>query len=287
MTEEERKRWLGWRHEAITASDAACLYNANPYKKLEDLYAEKIQDKPIDSIPNIAMRRGVELEPKLRQKFIEQYPYMVPAINVGFDPFEAANCEHPKYSFIRASLDGLSKCKRVLVEIKYVGKKTFDTGVVPKHYWIQVQHQMLASGAERGYVCMGVDENTYKVIPVERDEAFINSHIILCEQFWMNVQSRKAPVSSVEIIEDTDATTLAEEYAQLVKVHKELEEEIERTKEALLKFCTKDETRISKLNIKKILTKGSVDYSKIEALKNIDLEQFRKEPRISYRITVD
>lgn len=277
MTDQERKEWLLWRHSAITASDAACLYGANPYKKLEVLYAEKIQDSPTDSIPNIAMRRGVELEPILRAKAEAEH----------LQTYKATNAEHPKYSFIRASLDGLTEDGTTVLEVKYVGAKVFGIGTVPKHYWIQVQHQMLASGAVYGFVIMGMDENNYKIIPVERDEAFINQHIILCEQFWMNVQARKSPPSSVVEVIDSKAIALADEYKKLKAVSDEIATELENVRAELLQFVNSDEARVNGLHIKKILTKGNVDYSRIDALKNIDLEQFRKESRVSYKISID
>ena len=120
MNLEERKDWLKWRHNAITASDASCLYNKNPYKTLQKLYEEKIQEEPpTESDSSVAMKRGVELEPILREKFCA---YFKENFNVE-DSFSAKNCTHPKHDFIKASLDGCAEDGLTLVEIKFVGKK--------------------------------------------------------------------------------------------------------------------------------------------------------------------
>jgi len=279
MTREE---WLQWRLGKITASDAACLYNANPYKSLEKLFNEKIADKPEEGFSNIAMRRGIELEPILREHFVKWW-----AQDNGHDPFEAKNCEHPEFDFIGASLDGLSRDGKTLVEIKYVGQKIFGLRQVPKHYWMQVQHQMLASGAELGYVCMGVDENTFTIIPVERDNAFINSHLILCQAFWLNVQTRKAPPSSVEVVSDESALKLATLLKEQLLIQQQAEEQIKLIREEILKFCTRDETLINDIRIKKVITKGSIKYAELEEIKALDLERYRSPEKTSWRITME
>jgi len=83
------------------------------------------------------------------------------------------------------------------------------------------------------------------------------------------------------------AVELAEDYEQLKKTADAIAEAMEETKKQLLLYAVKDQNKVGNLHIAKILTKGSVDYSKIEALKSIDLEQYRKPTKESYRITVD
>jgi len=278
----ERADWLIWRHNSISASDAACLYGANPYKTIETLYAEKLLPEPIDRASSFVMQKGNDLEPILRQKFCAWW-----AFDNGEDPFSPELCELEGHPYIRASLDGLSRNKKTLVEIKYVGKKVLEAGAVPKHYWIQVQHQMLCSGALNGFVIMGIDEANFKIIPVERDNSFINAHIILCQQFWQNVQMKKVPESNIDIVEDAPAVCLAEEYEALDQTRKDIEAQMALVKEELLKFCTKHETHINRLKIVKITTKGSIDYSTVDILKGIDLEPYRKQAKESFRITID
>jgi putative phage-type endonuclease len=280
--DEKNQKYLAWlkdRHGCLTASDAACLYNANPYKKFSELYEEKIAPEPPITTPNVAMRRGTELEPILRKRFIEAYKLE--------DPFEPKWCVHPELPFIAATLDGLSQDGKTLIEIKYVGRKVFDAGVCPKHYWFQIMHQYLASGATDGFLVMGMDEMHFKIIPVPRDDNFIAQHTILCEQFWAQIQSRKAPEPEVQVVEDQVALGLASDYERLKAMGDEIALELEATKELLLKYAVKDKVRINNVSIAKVLTKGSVNYKNIPELKSVDLEAYRGEPRVSYRLTVD
>lgn len=280
MNLEERKDWLKWRHNAITASDASCLYNKNPYKTLQKLYEEKIQEEPpAESDSNVAMKRGVELEPILREKFCA---YFKENFNVE-DSFSAKNCTHSKHDFIKASLDGCSLDGLTLVEIKFVGEKVFAQGVCPHHYWIQIQHQFLASGALNGYLIMGTDEHTFKVLEIKRDDEFIAAHLDICTQFWDDIQERRSPIP---VVKDNRALELANEYKKLKHLIEGLEIQLQDLKKEILEFVEdREEIRVGELNIKKITSKGLVDYSKIEILNGLDLEPYRKISRVSYKIT--
>lgn len=229
------------------------------------------------------MSKGNDLEPILRKRFAAWW-----GIENGDDPFESALCEMESHPYIGASLDGLSKDKKTLLEIKYVGKKVLDKGEVPLHYFIQIQHQFLASGAEQGYCVMGNDPTgmDMRIIPVPRNQPFIDTHLIACTAFWHSIQVRAAPEPDVTVVEVPQALGLAADYERLKKMADQIAIEMEETKERLLKYAIKDKIRIANLNIAKILTKGTVDYKKIPELKNVDLDLYRGEPRVSYRISL-
>jgi putative phage-type endonuclease len=280
----ERKDWLLWRHNKITASDAAAIHNKSPYKTVAELWAEKSLKDPPDTPTSFVMSKGNDLEPILRKRFCAWW-----GIENGDDPFEPALCEMKSHPYIGASLDGLSRDKKTLVEIKYVGKKVLATAQVPIHYYIQIQHQFLASGAEYGYCVMANDPTGMDmcILPVERNQSFIDTHLIACTAFWHSLKINAAPEPDIAIIKDEKAIELAEDYEQLKKTADQIAEAMEETKSQLLLYAVKDQNKIANLYIAKILTKGIVDYSKIEALKSVNLDDYRKEPKVSYRITVD
>ncbi len=273
------------RHDGLGASDVAAIYGLSPYKTPEELYNEKILPEPPESPTGFAMARGNSLEPILRKRFAAWW-------NLEHGTDETFDAEmfrlEPPHAFMRASLDGISKDKKVLVEFKYISAKNIASGMVPEHYRIQVQHQLLCSSAERGFICMAnqLDGSDMRIVEIPKDNEFLQSHLITCEQFWLNVLARKAPPSTVETIDDERALRLAEDYAALTKLHKEMGEQIEVCREELIKYSSKDESRIGRLHLKKVSTRGSIDYASIDVLKGLDLEQYRKAPRESYRITV-
>jgi len=227
------------------------------------------------------MSKGVALEPVLREKFSAWYASEFLTI----DPFEARSLVHPEYDFMRANMDGITQCGSVLIECKYMSRAKL--GSIPPHYFCQVQHQLFVSRAKKAYLVAANerDASDMRIVEIPRDEAFINSHLILCEQFWANVQMRKAPPSSVQVIEDPNALLLASRYKVLQRTLEELEKEKEEIRKSLLQYATKDETRIQDITIKKVVTKGSLDTEKLSEVVNI--EEYRKEAKTSYRITLE
>lgn len=182
----EKQLWLKWRHEGIGASDAASLHGLSKYKTYAKLLAEKSQLEPQSEETSYIQSRGNDLEPKLRAYFSMNY-FTEHLIE---DPFEAKLLEHPKKKYMKASLDGLSKCGKVFIECKLVGKRVFQAGLVPINYFIQVQHQYEVSGCEQGYIVMG-DGVGMKTIPVPKDESFIEIHKRKCKEFWALVEANR------------------------------------------------------------------------------------------------
>jgi hypothetical protein len=91
------------------------------------------------------------------------------------------------------------------------------------------------------------------------------------------------PVISTEIAEGDLAKV--KQIAQSRQTIKELqklidarEQEIKDFAETLLSKYSADKLEGGGLIFEKIVRQGSIDYSKVNELKNIDLEQYRKKP---------
>jgi predicted phage-related endonuclease len=131
---------------------------------------------------NEAMRFGKVFEENARAHV---------SIEHGCD-YEATNAEHEDFPFLRASLDGWNG--KEFVEIKYIGKEKLEKateGLLPEHYFIQMQHQFLVTGSERAwYVCYTLTKDRkqmdqVKVIEVLPDLDFIKNVLFPREmEFW-------------------------------------------------------------------------------------------------------
>lgn len=130
--EQGTPAWHQWRDSGIGSSDASALLGMFGGIRKKKANAKK----PFD---NWAMARGRALEPHARVAFIERTGVWV-----------RPSCwQHSKLPFLRASLDGISDCNKLMIEIKCGGMKLHTgalNGEVPKHYNIQMQHQMLVLG---------------------------------------------------------------------------------------------------------------------------------------------
>jgi putative phage-type endonuclease len=155
--------WLDWRKAGITASDVSCLFHTNPYKTEWKLWAEKSGLQAEDDIEgNPFVRRGKTFEHMLRE-------HVVNARNVGIMP---ACAEHGTVPYLRASLDGIDRNRRPW-EFKIPSPNNFEE--VRKHQLnsepakrahLQVQHQLLVTGASEGYLVFGNIDDSGRVAKV-------------------------------------------------------------------------------------------------------------------------
>lgn len=148
--EEQRRQWLAERRSGIGGSEASAVIGANPYLTNVELWEiktgrripEDIGDKPY-------VKYGKEAEKPLREIFKLDYPIY----KVTYHEFKLVR--NPDYPFIFATLDGELEDKisgeRGVLEIKTteilssMAKENWRDRV-PDNYFIQVLHQILATG---------------------------------------------------------------------------------------------------------------------------------------------
>jgi putative phage-type endonuclease len=171
--------WLTWRNNGIGASDAPTIMGENPWKTAAQLLSEK-SAKATASTPNAAMRRGTELEPEARRAYELRTGRIMQPVCL----------QSTQYEWLRASLDGLSLNLDAAVEIKCgesVYRKTADYGQVPDYYYGQLQHILAVTGL------LSIDFFCYLpgrpelLVPVDRDDAYIERLVIAEYQFWLEV----------------------------------------------------------------------------------------------------
>lgn len=178
------KEWLKWRNEGIGASDAASIMGVSPWKTYDQLLMEKVNR--IDLIPeNDNMRFGKEKEEEARLLFESMTGHIV---------FGDKKIVHPEFSWIRATLDGLSDDGKIMVEIKTANKAdhffAFNK-MVPEKYYPQCQHQMLVTGLEKMYYFSYrkklAKKGTGIIVEVFRDQLYIDSMFEKHRIFWDQV----------------------------------------------------------------------------------------------------
>lgn len=179
-------KWHDWRKLGIGASEMSVIMGSLPfaYEDVLDLWKKKSGLLVKDFIVTQAIQDGIDLEPEARDKF-----------NVIFQSdFEPKCYTHPKYSFLRASLDGITKDLKHGVEIKCPSLTNFNVakrGNVLDYYYTQAQQQM---------ACADLDYQNYWVyrkleggswIKIYRNEAYIAEIQRRGEIFWNSVETKK------------------------------------------------------------------------------------------------
>lgn len=191
LTEDDASRpgWLEERKQGIGGSDAAAALGLSPWKSPLALYLEKTGDTQphADSEP---MTWGRVLEPVIRSEYERRTGYVVAKPTKAFT--------HPKHSFMRANLDGVSVYPRPrVVEIKTArtdkgwGEPGSDD--VPQAYLLQCVHYMIVTDTQLADIAVLIGGSDFRVYTIERsrelDELVIDGE----REFWQHVQEREPP----------------------------------------------------------------------------------------------
>ena len=274
--QQSTQAWHLWRHSGIGSSDIATIMGESPYSTPLQLYEQKILPEPPENKPNYIQEKGHAMEPIARAHFEllrgKSYP---PAL-----------LQMAAFPWMKSSLDGRSEDKIELAEFKYTGKQIhLDAfgGKIPRHHMLQVQGQLLVSGAERCYY-VTFDGKTINVVDVLPDFPLQDQIFKACDKFWNgHVIPRKPPEPT-----DRDFVKLKINVAELQKWKQlriqiaELEKEKDRIEEwAKAQVTEKRMIASDGTKFVRIDRVGAVDYGRIEILKGIDLEKYRK-PGTSY-----
>lgn len=199
QVEQRSPEWHEWRAGGISASDTPVILSLSPYKTQWLLWAQKKGYLDTDDLErNPHVRRGIELEDTFRQ-VVEQ--------EIG-DILLPVCVESTVNPLFRASLDGFDAdgkphelkcpCEKQWVEVCLLGERSEAYQL----YFPQVQHQLLVTGADHGYLHFGfMDESevlqkrSFKVL---RDDAMISDILRVGAEFWNFVANNVAPPKDKE-----------------------------------------------------------------------------------------
>ncbi len=278
ILEQGTDAWHRFRKDKIGASDAPILMGVSKWKTAYQLWEEKMKDE-IDTKTNYAMERGKELEAKARKCYesIKQKSFL-PYVGSRFD-----------YPFLIASMDGLSLDRKHGVEIKCPGIVDHGTamnGHVPVHYIPQLQHQMFVCDLPSIDYFSYVSDDDHVTVPVARDDDYIADMLQKELAFYKCMQTKTPPPlcdRDYELRDDSEWASAVEEW-KCAKFGLKISEEImEKSRQRILSICDRS-SRGSGVCVQKTIKQGLIDYSKIEALKDMDLTPYRKEATVVYTI---
>lgn len=272
--------WLDFRKNKIGSSDISVIINESPYKKRSELLREKLtgETKEISDFTKEIFTQGHDWEIVVRD-----------SINQDFEPavFQAKNTPH-----FFASLDGISKDGKKVLEVKSTeSDKRIESfkKEIPTDWLSQVQWAMMCSGATQALIAC-VDRRTGQLFT--REIAYDQDYALyLCQEadhFWNELCSLRQ-VSSVSVDDEnlryiSEMKKTVSEYQKLIDAE---EEKIKELSEGLLKKYNANCIFGHGVKIEFSERKGNIDYSKIEALKDLNLEVYRKPSSRFVKITVE
>lgn len=212
---------------------------------------------------------------------------------------------------LRASLDGLTEDGQP-VELKCPSQKVWDEVVAKgthseasRLYYYQVQHQILVTGANKGWLVFYRDGelNEFKV---GRDEIIIHEIVSKAREFWTDLKAGKAPEKDPERDfyvpngkQSQQWILAAEEYRecetgiqdlkqQLKALEVRQKPQLEALKSLMGDFCQADYAGVK---VTKYATAGRINYKQLLAekmpeLTEEEMAQYRDKPSERCRVTV-
>lgn len=271
--------WLQMRKNYIGASDAPVIMEVSPYKTYHQLWEEKIGLSNTD-YSNKATQYGQEMEEPARRAY-EKHTGIIVAPAVVY---------HPDRSYMMASLDGLSFDRQTAVEIKNVCEEDHEiarSGAVPEKYFPQVQHQLAVLDLPSLHY-FSYRKGDFALIDVLRDDKYLDILYGAEKAFWDLVLNFKEPELSAKDYQkfcSQEWENMATEWKETNEQLKALTAKEKEYRQALISMANDGNATGAGIKLTKSIRKGTVDYSKIPELDGVDLDQYRKDPVVAWRLT--
>lgn len=272
--------WHAHRAQYRNASETPAVMGVSPWLSPYDLWLVKTGRKVVAETE--AMRHGTEMEPAARSALEDATGFiMQPKVVVD--------------GLYSASLDGITIDGHTLVEIKCPFKgqsselwKMIQSGQIPEHYRLQVQHQLMVSQASLAYLWV-FDGNQGIKVAIEPDQA---THDLI-RQTWDNFQpyldnDTQPPLTGQDTVQRDDPVweAAAMDYLGWRSVMEEAATKADKAKARLVDLTTHTRESGAGVTVTRYWKQGSIDYKRISALQGIDLELYRGQIREEVRVTV-
>ncbi len=271
--------WEAFRRNKIGASDVPVIMGVSPWSSPIQLWEQKLGIVP-PKIKTFRMQRGSDLESTALRCFNEKH-------GLSLQP-QVIICR--SYPWAMSSLDGIDVEMKTILEIKCPGEvdhKQACYGQVPDKYIPQLMHQMFCAEVEFAYYYSFDGENGV-TLKVERDDEYIKKMIEKELEFYKCLSEFIPPRMTEKdyiIKNDPDWKEASERYLN-VKMQLSALEKLEETYRLdLLKKASGNSCKGSGVRLTKYVKRGTVDYKNIPEIQSVDLDQYRKNPIISWRIS--
>lgn len=271
--------WLAYRLTMRNASETAAVLGLSPWTTPYQLWLLK-SGRQAQAV-NTAMQHGTDLEPAARAAYEVKTGEIMQPLVLQDGPYSA-------------SLDGMTLEGGLIVEIKcpFRGQgsalwKDVADGTVPGHYALQVQHQLMVSGAALAH--LWVFDGVHGLLsPIERDETVMQRIREGWDWFqgFLNTDS-PPPLTDADTVlrEDAGWTDAAQAYAQAKRASESADAGLAVARDALVALASHPREQGAGVAVTRFWKTGNVDYKKVPALQGLDLNCYRGKARAEVRVT--
>ena len=271
--------WLAYRLTMRNASETAAVLGASPWTTPYQLWL--LKTGRAQTKVTAAMQHGTDVEPVARAAYEAQTGHVMQPLVVQDGPYSA-------------SLDGITLDERLILEIKCPVRGTRSDlwqdaagGQLPEHYRLQVQHQLMVSGAITAHLWV-FDGSKGLLCPIDRDEQVISR----IREGWDLFQGfldrdRPPPLTEADTVLRTDEgwASAAKAFAAAKKAAELADAALAEARDALVALAGHPREQGAGVAVTRFWRAGSVEYKKVPELKGVDLGQYRGKAKEEVRVT--
>lgn len=273
--------WLAYRLQTRNASETAAVLGVSPWLTAYQLWELRTGRRELRA--NAAMQRGTALEAPARRAYEARTGYVMEPIVM----------QDGDYS---ASLDGATLDGDLIVEIKCPMQGRASTlwqqvtaGTVPEHYQLQVQHQLMVSGAAFAHLFVFDGAEDGHLLEIAPDPATWERIRTAWDAFMpFIVSDSPPPLCDRDRARREDPAWLAATATYIASKARvdTADAELEAARQALIALADHPSVEGGGVVLTRFWRAGSVDYRKVPHLPGVDLEAYRGTSRLETRITV-
>lgn len=272
--------WHAYRQSRRNASESAAVLGLSPWMTPYQLWLVKTGRS--ENRVTQAMQRGTDLEPMARAAYEEQTGLIMQPLVLDADIYSA-------------SLDGMTLEGDLVLEIKCPLRGTrsdlwhdVQSGQVPTHYGIQVQHQLMVSGAALAHLWV-FDGNQGILHAIEPDAKVMEQIQAGWDDFEQYLTGDTPPPlteADTVVRHDPAWAAAAAAYTQAKQEADALTERVEAARQNLIALARHPREHGAGVNVTRYWKQGGVDYRKVPQLQGLDLSPYRSKARQEVRVVV-
>ena len=273
--------WHAYRQSRRNASESAAVLGLSPWVTPYQLWLVKTGRS--ETRVTHAMQRGTDLEPLARAAYEDQTGLVMQPLVL----------EAGGYS---ASLDGMTLEGDLVLEIKCPLRGTrsdlwqdVQSGQVPAYYAIQVQHQLMVSGADLAHLWV-FDGSKGILHAIERDADAMERIQAGWDAFEQYLTADTPPPLSVADTAVRNDQAWADAAAAYTLAKREADaqaERLEAARQALVALAQHPKEQGAGVSVTRFWRQGNVDYKKVPQLQGLDLSPYRGKSREEVRVIVN
>lgn len=276
------QEWLDYRRTKIGASMAAAIQGVDPWTTPLQLWEEIVYGNK--KTVTAAMQRGKDFESPARD-------WLSNLMNTSY---RAAVLESTKYPDLIASLDGFCELPDgnvAIAEIKVPSRESHQKaidGIIPHHYWIQMQHQMIVADVKSMLYC-SFDGQDGVVLPCARDDEYCKDLLAREMRFLASVINFDPPEpcdKDWKEIDDPKKILSVFEYKELKDRKNSIDQRLDEILHELTSNALNPRMRLDDFRLRKVAGRTTIDYKSLLADLEIEpSEKYLKRGKEYWKVT--